>query len=63
MVLDKICTDGLLPTAEAVFNKLDQPLPLTLNASRSMLGKTVYGELPISKDWGNVARVPRAWHT
>ena len=28
MVLDKIKTDGLLPTAEAVFNKLDQPLPL-----------------------------------
>ncbi len=28
MVLDKIKTDGLLPTIEAVFNKLDQPLPL-----------------------------------
>ena len=28
MVLDKIGTDGLLPTLEAVFNKLDQPLPL-----------------------------------
>src|SRR5215204_20793 len=28
MVLDKIKTDGLLPTLEAVFNKLDQPLPL-----------------------------------
>ncbi len=28
MVLDKIRTDGLLPTLEAVFNKLDQPLPL-----------------------------------
>ena len=28
MVLDKIRTDGLLPTVEAVFNKLDQPLPL-----------------------------------
>jgi predicted dehydrogenase/threonine dehydrogenase-like Zn-dependent dehydrogenase len=27
-VLDKICTDGLAPTLEAVFNKLDQPLPL-----------------------------------
>jgi len=40
MVLDKIRTDGLLPTVEAVFNKLDQSLPLTLNASRSMLGKT-----------------------
>jgi predicted dehydrogenase/NADPH:quinone reductase-like Zn-dependent oxidoreductase len=28
MVLDKVKTDGLLPTVEAVFNKLDQPLPL-----------------------------------
>ena len=28
MVLDKIKSDGLLPTLEAVFNKLDQPLPL-----------------------------------
>jgi predicted dehydrogenase/threonine dehydrogenase-like Zn-dependent dehydrogenase len=27
-VLDKIRTDGLMPTLEAVFNKLDQPLPL-----------------------------------
>ena len=28
MVLDKIRTDGLLPTVEAVFSKLDQPVPL-----------------------------------
>lgn len=28
MVLDKIKTDGLAPTIETVFNKLDQPLPL-----------------------------------
>ena len=62
MVLDKIRTNGLAATLKAVKNKLDQPLRLTLNASRSMLGKMVYGELPISKDWGNVARVPRAWH-
>jgi predicted dehydrogenase/threonine dehydrogenase-like Zn-dependent dehydrogenase len=27
-VIDKIRTDGLVPTIEAVFNKLDQPLPL-----------------------------------
>ncbi|GAA4458823.1 bi-domain-containing oxidoreductase [Nibrella saemangeumensis] len=27
-VLDKIRTDGLIPTLEAVFRKLDQPLPL-----------------------------------
>ena len=28
MVLDKVKTDGLRPTIEAVFNKLGQPLPL-----------------------------------
>ncbi len=28
MVVDKIRTDGLFPTLEAVLNKLDQPLPL-----------------------------------
>ena len=28
MVLDKIKTDGLMPTLEAVFNKLGQPIPL-----------------------------------
>ena len=28
MVLDKIRTDGLQPTIETIFNKLDQPLPL-----------------------------------
>lgn len=28
MVLDKIRTDGLVPTLEAVFEKLDRPLPL-----------------------------------
>ena len=28
MVLDKIKTDGLRPTLEAVFNKLGKPLPL-----------------------------------
>jgi threonine dehydrogenase-like Zn-dependent dehydrogenase len=28
MVLDKVKTDGLAPTLEAVRNKLDQPLPL-----------------------------------
>jgi len=28
MVLDKVKTDGLAPTLEAVFNKLEQPLPL-----------------------------------
>ena len=28
MVIDKMKTDGLMPTLEAVRNKLDQPLPM-----------------------------------
>jgi threonine dehydrogenase-like Zn-dependent dehydrogenase len=27
-VLDKMRTDGIVPTVEAVFNKLDEPMPL-----------------------------------
>jgi predicted dehydrogenase len=44
-VLDKIRTDGLLPTLEAVFNKLDQPLPLGYcNVGRVMdVGSSVDG--------------------
>lgn len=43
MVLDKIKSDGLLPTLEAVFNKLGQPLPLGYcNAGRVLaIGKGV----------------------
>ena len=45
MVVDKIKTDGLQPTFEAVFNKLDQPLPLGYcNVGRvTELGKGVAG--------------------
>ena len=45
MVLDKIKTDGLQPTIEAVFNKLDQPLPLGYcNVGRvAEVGKVVTG--------------------
>jgi threonine dehydrogenase-like Zn-dependent dehydrogenase/predicted dehydrogenase len=45
MVLDKIKTDGLQPTIKAVFNKLDQPLPLGYcNVGRvSEIGKGVVG--------------------
>ena len=45
MVLDKIKTDGLQPTIEAVFNKLDQPLPLGYcNVGRvADIGKGVAG--------------------
>ena len=45
MVLDKIKTDGLQPTLQAVFNKLDQPLPLGYcNVGRiGEIGKGVAG--------------------
>ncbi len=45
MVLDKIKTDGLQPTIETVFNKLDQPLPLGYcNVGRvAEVGKGVVG--------------------
>ena len=48
MVLDKIRTDGLLPTVEAVLNKLDQPLPLGYcNAGRVVeVGAGVEGFAP-----------------
>jgi predicted dehydrogenase/threonine dehydrogenase-like Zn-dependent dehydrogenase len=54
MVLDKIKTDGLQPTIEAVLNKLDQPLPLgycnvgfVVNVGSGVLGFKV-GERVIS---------------
>jgi predicted dehydrogenase/threonine dehydrogenase-like Zn-dependent dehydrogenase len=45
MVLDKIKTDGLMPTVEAVFSKLEQPLPLGYcNVGRTLeVGKGVTG--------------------
>jgi len=45
LVLDKIRTDGLMPTLEAVFSKLDRPLPLGYcNVGMVMeVGKDVVG--------------------
>lgn len=45
MVLDKIKTDGLLPTVDAIVNKLDQPLPLGYcNVGHvAEVGKGVFG--------------------
>lgn len=47
MVLDKIRTDGLVPAVEAVFNKLDQPLPLGYCSVGTVMdfGKDVTGFL------------------
>jgi predicted dehydrogenase/threonine dehydrogenase-like Zn-dependent dehydrogenase len=48
MVLDKIKTDGLQPTIEAVFNKLDQPLPMGYcnvgRVARVGAGETAFAE-------------------
>jgi predicted dehydrogenase/threonine dehydrogenase-like Zn-dependent dehydrogenase len=48
MVLDKVRTDGLLPTLEAVKNKLDQPLPLGYCSVGRVaeLGSDVHGLAP-----------------
>ena len=47
-VLDKIRTDGLLPTMEAVFSRLDEPMPLGYcNAGRVIeVGRDVTGFAP-----------------
>lgn len=47
-VLDKIRTDGLLPTLETVFNRLDEPLPLGYcNVGRVLeVGAGVTGLMP-----------------
>ena len=47
MVLEKIKTDGIIPTAESVFSKLDQPIAL----GYSNVGK-IPSSLPI---WSNSA--------
>ena len=63
IVLDKIKTDGLMPTVEAVFNKLDQPLPLGYcnvgRVAKVGAGETVFavGDRVISN--GNHAEVVR----
>jgi predicted dehydrogenase len=48
MVWDKMKTDGIMPTLEAVFNKLDQPLPLGYcNVGRVMeVGSGLVGYAP-----------------
>jgi predicted dehydrogenase len=65
IVLDKIKTDGLMPTLEAVFNKLDQPLPVgycnvgtVLELGSSVLG-FAEGERVVSNGkHAEVVRVP-----
>jgi len=66
MVLDKIKTDGLLPTIEAVLNKLDQPLPLgycnvgeVLDLGAGVNGFEVGGRVVSNGKHAEVASVPK----
>ncbi len=54
MVLDKVKTDGLMPTLDAIFGKLDQPMPLgycnvgvALDVGSGVLGISI-GDLIVS---------------
>ncbi|MCK9294004.1 MAG: bi-domain-containing oxidoreductase [Desulfobulbaceae bacterium] len=56
MVLDKVKTDGLLPTVEAVRNKLDQPLPLGYcNVGRVMKANNSVSKVDGFKEGDRVA--------
>ena len=65
MVLDKIKTDGLLPTLEAVLNKLDQPITLgycnvgqVLNVGAGVSGFTVGERVVSNAKHAEVVNVP-----
>ncbi|MEX2156170.1 MAG: bi-domain-containing oxidoreductase [Gemmatimonadales bacterium] len=65
-VLDKIKTDGLVPTLEAVFNTLDQPLPLgycnagvVLEVGEDVTGFTVGDRVVSNGKHAEVVNVPR----
>ena len=66
LVLDKIKTDGLAPTLEAVFNKLDQPLPLgycnvgvVLETGQGVEGFAVGDRVASNGKHAEVVSVPR----
>jgi len=65
-VLDKIKSDGLLPTLEAVFARLDQPLPLgycnagvVLEVGQDVTGFSVGGRLVSNGPHAEVVCVPQ----
>lgn len=66
MVLDKMRTDGVIPTIEAVLNKLDQPLPLgycnvghVLEAGLDVRGYAVGERLISNGKHAEVVSVPK----
>ncbi len=65
MVLDKVKCDGLLPTIETVFNKLEQPLPLgycnigcIADASTGVLGFAIGDRVVSNGKHAEVVSVP-----
>ena len=65
-VLEKIRTDGLMPTLEAVFNKLDQPLPLgycnvgvVIEVGEDVTGFTVGDRVVSNGKHAEVVAVPK----
>lgn len=65
MVLDKVRTDGLMPTLDAVRNKLDQPLPLgycnvgrVIAVGRGVEGFTVGDRIASNGKHAEVVSVP-----
>lgn len=66
MVLEKIKTDGISPTIEAVFNKLDQPLPLgycnvgqVVSAGRDVVGFSAGQRVVSNGKHAEVVSVPK----
>lgn len=67
MVLDKMKSDGIMPTLEAVFNKLDEPLPLgycnageVIEVGRGLEGEFKVGDRVVSNGaHAEIVCVPR----
>lgn len=66
MVLDKVKTDGLMPTLEAVRNKLDQPLPMgycnvgkVLEVGRGVTGFSVGDRVASNGKHAEIVCVPK----
>jgi predicted dehydrogenase/threonine dehydrogenase-like Zn-dependent dehydrogenase len=65
MVLEKVSTDGLMPTMEAVFAKLDKPMPLgycnvgvVMEVGRDVTGFAVGGRVASNGQHAEVVAVP-----
>ena len=62
MVIEKVRTDGLVPTLEAVLGKLDQPLPMGYCNVGTVVavGRRASQGLPSAIAWSRTASTPRS---